>query len=87
MSWKTFVLVGTLIGLVWGMMLWYVAAGRPLNTGPRLRTFVAYQGQDGYKVEAEGFHTEGFCTVFLKSGRRFAAVCGQHTVSEAEEVE
>lgn len=85
MSWKTFVLVGTLIGLVWGLMLWYVAAGRPLNVAAPLRTFVAYQGPEGYRVEAEGFHIDGFCTVFYKGGRDFAAVCGQHTVSEAEE--
>lgn len=57
-------------------------------SGPApMRYFVAHmEGQD-YRVEAHGFRTDGFCTVFLRNDRPFAAVCGQHTVSEAVEVE
>ena len=81
MSTKAFLVSAAVILFLWGAGLLYVA-GSPK---PALHTYVAYMGPDGYKVTAESFETDGFCTVFLKNGRRFAAVCGQHTVSEAEE--
>lgn len=81
MSWKAFALSILTLLILWGGCVLYI------STAPRpaLHIYVAYMGQDGYKVTAESFETDGFCTVFIKSGRRFAAVCGQHTVSEAEE--
>jgi len=71
------------MALVWtGAACW---AMRPAT--PKLRYFVADQGQDTFRVQADEARVEGFCTVFVRDGLRIAAVCGQHTWSEAREAE
>lgn len=64
----------------------YVPVAAPAEPAP-LRLFVARMAGEDYRVEAHEFRIEGFCTVFVRGGRPFASICGQHTVSEAVEVE
>ena len=84
MSWKAFGLTVVAIAGLWSAVFFYIS--RPASAPP-LRIFVAYQGAESYRVEANEFRIEGFCSVFYRGGVRFATVCGQHTVSEAVEVE
>lgn len=87
MSWRAFVLSAAVIVGLWTAGTVYVMQGTKPAPAPPLRLFVVYQGPEGYRVEAEEFRVEGFCSVFYKGGVRFATVCGQHTVSEAVEVQ
>ena len=82
MSWKAFALSATGIVALVSALLLYVTSGRT-----SARHFVAYQGEDVYKVQADEARVEGFCTVFVRDNLRIAAVCGQHTWSEAVETE
>jgi len=84
MSWKAFGLTVVALAGLWSAVFFYIS--RPVSAPPR-RLFVAYQGAEQYRVEADEFRIEGFCSVFYRGGVRFATVCGQHTVSEAVEVE
>lgn len=86
MSWKA-LWVSVVLGVVWTVAALYAARSVETPRPPALRLFVVYQGPEGYRVEAEEFRIEGFCSVFYRGGVRFATVCGQHTVSEAVEVE
>ncbi len=79
--------VSVVLGIVWTVAGLYAARAAETPRPPALRLFVAFQGAESYRVEAEEFRIEGFCSVFYKGGRRFATVCGQHTVSEAVEVQ
>jgi len=84
MNWRAFLLSAAVIVGLWTAGVLYVM--RDAKPAP-LRLFVAYQGAESYRVEANEFRIEGFCSVFYRGGVRFATVCGQHTVSEAVEVE
>lgn len=87
MSWRAlWMSVG--LAFVWTIAALYAVRAVPTAPLPvPLRIFVAYQGAESYRVEATEFRIEGFCSVFYKGGVRFATVCGQHTVSEAVEVQ
>lgn len=86
MSWRAlWASVG--LAFVWTIAALYAVRSTELSRPASLRIFVAYQGAESYRVEATEFRIEGFCSVFYRDGVRFAAVCGQHTVSEAVEVQ
>lgn len=83
MTWRAFGF-SILLGLAWtAAALWAVRPPSP----PELRIFVAHSERDDWRVEAHEARVEGFCTVFVRDGLRIAAVCGQHTWSEAREVQ
>jgi len=85
MTWRELLLsvVSAVVGI---SMMGYLMRTAPSATPVPTRHFVAYMNETEYSVDADEMRVEGFCTVFLRGGVRFAAVCGQHTVSEAVEV-
>lgn len=78
MTWKEFALSTAGIVVMTGALIFYLASG-----ATPVRYFIAYQGEDEFRVEADEAKIEGFCTVFIKDEVRIAAICGQHTWSEA----
>lgn len=82
MSWRS-LWVSVALALVWtSAALWAVHESAPV---PAPRYFIATQDSNEYRVIADEARVEGFCTVFIRDGVRIAAVCGQHTWSEAVE--
>lgn len=75
-------LVSILLAVVWtgAALITYRTAVGPATV---TRIFVAETVTDRYVIHADEARVEGFCTVFVKDGVRIAAVCGQHTWSEA----
>lgn len=78
MSWRAFALSVIAIFTLLSCALLYVSSG-----GPQLRYYVAYQGENEFRVEAHEARVEGFCTVFIRDGIRISGICGYHTWSEA----
>ena len=77
------------LALVWTAAALWTVRGLPVTPAPApapLRFFVAHTDRDEYRVQAHETRVEGFCTIFLRDGVRFAGICGSHTWSETVEV-